>query len=185
MKKESSKKDAILKMQFSMAMNGSVEMLKWLGIQYCKQSNQPSSADDPLPQGFDIKRILKTIADKYGPESVGAYYGDTSDEERRRILHDFQDKESKLQYIVGNTQTGGYGINLTAAHTVVYYSNNFDLEKRLQSEDRAHRIGQSNKVTYIDLIAEKTVDEKIVKSLRNKINLATEVLGEEMKQWLV
>lgn len=136
---------------------------------------------------FDIKRILKTITDKYGPESVGAYYGDTSDEERRRILHDFQDKESKLQYIVGNTQTGGYGINLTAAHTVVYYSNNFDLEKRLQSEDRAHRIGQSNKVTYIDIICKNTVDEKIVKSLKAKQNIASKVLGEEKtwQDWIV
>ena len=136
---------------------------------------------------FDIKRILKTITDKYGPESVGAYYGDTSDEERRRILYDFQDKESKLQYIVGNTQTGGYGINLTAAHTVVYYSNNFDLEKRLQSEDRAHRIGQSNKVTYIDIICKNTVDEKIVKSLKAKQNIASKVLGEEKtwQDWIV
>ena len=79
---------------------------------------------------FDIKRILKIISDKYGLKSVGAYYGDTSDEERRRILQEFQDKESELQYVVGNTQTGGYGINLTAANTVVYYSNNFDLEKQ-------------------------------------------------------
>ena len=136
---------------------------------------------------FDIKRILKTITDKYGPESVGAYYGDTSDEERRRILYDFQDKESKLQYIVGNTQTGGYGINLTAAHTVVYYSNNFDLEKRLQSEDRAHRIGQSNKVTYIDIICKNTVDEKIVKYLKAKQNIASKVLGEEKtwQDWIV
>ena len=54
MKKESSKKDAILKMQFSMAMNGSVEMLKWLGINLCGQSNQPDDADEPLPKGFDI-----------------------------------------------------------------------------------------------------------------------------------
>jgi SNF2 family DNA or RNA helicase len=59
------------------------------------------------------------------------------------------------------------------------------LEIRLQSEDRAHRIGQEEKVTYIDLMAEKTVDEKIVKSLRNKINLATEVLGEGMREWLI
>ena len=66
------------------------------------------------------------------------------------------------------TQTGGYGITLTAASTVVYYSNNYDLEKRLQSEDRAHRIGQTNKVTYIDIVCEKTVDEKIVKALRKK-----------------
>jgi SNF2 family DNA or RNA helicase len=67
---------------------------------------------------------------------------------------------------VGNPQTGGYGITLTEASTVIYYSNGYDLEKRLQSEDRAHRIGQKKSVTYIDLIAEKTVDEKIVKALK-------------------
>ena len=58
-------------------------------------------------------------------------------------------------------------------------SNNYDLEKRLQSEDRAHRIGQDSKVTYVDLVAPKTVDENIVKALRNKLNLAQEVLGDE------
>ena len=57
MKKESSKKDAILKMQFSMAMNGSVEMLKWLGIQYCNQDNRPSTPQDELPNGFSVSRI--------------------------------------------------------------------------------------------------------------------------------
>jgi len=85
---------------------------------------------------------------------------------------------------VGNPQTGGYGITLTAASTVIYYSNGYDLEKRLQSEDRAHRIGQKKSVTYIDLIAEKTVDEKIVKALRKKINIASEVLGEDLKEWI-
>ena len=70
------------------------------------------------------------------------------------------------------------------ASTVVYYSNNYDLEKRLQSEDRAHRIGQVNKVTYIDLICENTVDEKIVKALKSKINIANEILGEELREWL-
>ena len=64
------------------------------------------------------------------------------------------------------------------------YSNGYDLEKRLQSEDRAHRIGQTKSVTYVDLIAEDTVDEKIVKALRDKINIASEVLGEELKAWI-
>ena len=76
-------------------------------------------------------------------------------------------------------------MTLTAAHTMVYYSNSFDLEKRLQSEDRAHRIGQTKNVTYIDLIAVGTVDEKIVKALRDKINIATQVMGEDFKQWLI
>jgi SNF2 family DNA or RNA helicase len=68
---------------------------------------------------------------------------------------------------------------------MVYYSNSFDLEKRLQSEDRAHRIGQTKNVTYIDLIAVNTVDEKIVRALRDKINIATQVLGEDIKEWLI
>ena len=81
-------------------------------------------------------------------------------------------------------QTGSYGITLTQANTVIYYSNGYDLEKRLQSEDRAHRIGQKKTVTYIDIIAEDTVDEKIVKALRDKINIASEVMGEKLKEWI-
>ena len=96
----------------------------------------------------------------------------------------FQQKNGPTRYFVGNTQTGGYGITLTAANTVVYYSNNYDLEKRLQSEDRAHRIGQTGSVTYVDLIAEKTIDERIVKALRKKINLANEIMGEDIKDWI-
>ena len=63
-------------------------------------------------------------------------------------------------------------------------SNGYDLEKRLQSEDRAHRIGQKKSVTYVDFIAPKTVDEKIVKALRNKIDIASQVMGEELKTWI-
>ena len=68
---------------------------------------------------------------------------------------------------------------------VVYYSNNFDLEERIQREDRAHRIGQKNKVTYVDLLCPKTVDEKIVKALKAKIDIASQVLGEKAKEWLI
>ena len=85
---------------------------------------------------------------------------------------------------MGNTQTGGYGITLTAASNVIYYSNGYDLEKRLQSEDRAHRIGQKKAVTYVDLITKDTVDEKIVKALRKKINIASAIMGEELKEWI-
>jgi len=134
---------------------------------------------------YDIKRILKTLHNITGVESVATYYGETPDEERQEIIRRFQDPNSKLQYLISNTQTGGYGITLTEASNVIYYSNNYDLEKRLQSEDRAHRIGQTNKVTYIDLVAKGTVDEKIVKALRNKLSLAQEVLGDEQwKDWI-
>ena len=134
---------------------------------------------------YDIKRILKTLQDTVGAEAVATYYGETLDEDRQQIIKSFQDPDSPLTYLISNVQTGGYGITLTEASTVIYYSNNYDLEKRLQSEDRAHRIGQTNKVTYIDLVAKGTVDEKIVKALRNKLDLAQEVLGDEKwKDWI-
>lgn len=133
----------------------------------------------------DIIAIKTALQAQYGMESVGTYFGDTDDDERRRVVADFQDSESKLRFFVGNPSTGGYGLTLTAASVVVYYSNSFDLEKRLQSEDRAHRIGQRKNVTYIDLITPKTVDEKIVKALRDKIDISTQVLGEDIKKWLI
>jgi len=131
----------------------------------------------------DITNIIQNIVKVYGPGSVVDYYGLTPQEERQDNIKKFQNND-ECRFIVGTTQTGGYGITLTQANTVIYYSNGYDLEKRLQSEDRAHRIGQTKSVTYVDLIAEDTVDEKIVKALRNKINIASEVLGEELKDWI-
>jgi SNF2 family DNA or RNA helicase len=131
----------------------------------------------------DVTQIIQAIVKEYGPGSVVDYYGLTPQEERQENIKRFQNGD-ECRFIVGTTQTGGYGITLTKANTVIYYSNGYDLEKRLQSEDRAHRIGQTKSVTYVDLIAEDTVDEKIVKALRDKINIASEVLGEELKQWI-
>ena len=132
----------------------------------------------------DIRKISAELRKIYGEDSVVEYYGKTDSEIRQESIDRFQDPRSPVRFFVGNPQTGGYGITLTAASTVIYYSNGYDLEKRLQSEDRAHRIGQKKSVTYIDLIAEKTVDEKIVKALRKKINIASEVLGEDLKEWI-
>ena len=131
----------------------------------------------------DMSEIKKTIIEKYGEESVVDYYGLTPQDERQPNIKRFQD-DPECRFFIGTPSTGGYGITLTAANTVIYYSNGYDLEKRLQSEDRAHRIGQKKSVTYVDLISEKTVDEKIVKALRKKINIASEVLGEELRDWI-
>jgi SNF2 family DNA or RNA helicase len=133
---------------------------------------------------YDIKQIVAAIGKKYGEDSIVQYYGAIPSEMRQKYIETFQDPESKVRFFIGNPQTGGYGITLTAARTVVYYSNGYDLEKRLQSEDRAHRIGQKNLVTYVDLITPKTVDEKIRKALRKKINIATEIMGEELRDWI-
>mgnify|MGYP003632437505 FL=1 len=133
----------------------------------------------------DIRALVAKISEVYGAESVAAYYGETPSEDRQGIVTRFQEPDSPLKFFIGQPRTGGFGLTLTAASTVVYYSNSYDLEIRLQSEDRAHRIGQNNKVTYIDLCAAKTVDEKIIKSLRSKINIATQILGEDYKDWLI
>ena len=94
------------------------------------------------------------------------------------------DSNDSLRFFIGNPKTGGYGLTLTSSHTVVYFSNDYSLEVRMQSEDRAHRIGQTNKVTYVDLMAEGTIDEKIVKALNNKIDLASQVMGEDPRKIL-
>jgi SNF2 family DNA or RNA helicase len=133
---------------------------------------------------YDIEVIVEAIKKEYDDKSVVTYYGDTSTDDRQKAIKLIQDPESSVRFIVGTPQTGGYGITLTGASTMIYYSNGYDLEKRQQSEARIDRIGQTKNMTYIDIIAEGTVDEKIVKALRTKVNIATEVMGEELKDWI-
>ena len=132
---------------------------------------------------MSVSEIMQALTKKYGANSFVHYYGLTPQEDRQDYIRKFQN-DPECRFIIGTPQTGGYGITLTQANTVIYYSNGYDLEKRLQSEDRAHRIGQKKTVTYIDLIAEDTIDEKIVEALRKKINIASEVMGEELKEWI-
>jgi SNF2 family DNA or RNA helicase len=133
---------------------------------------------------YDIKKIVEAISKKYGENAVVTYYGDTSTDDRQKAIKKIQDPESPVRFIVGTPQTGGYGITLTGASTMIYYSNGYDLEKRMQSEARIDRIGQEKPMTYIDLIAEDTIDTKIVTSLRNKVNIASEIMGEDLKAWI-
>jgi SNF2 family DNA or RNA helicase len=133
---------------------------------------------------YDIEVIVEAIKKEYGDNSVVTYYGDTTTDDRQKAIKLIQNPESPVRFIVGTPQTGGYGITLTGASTMIYYSNGYDLEKRQQSEARIDRIGQEKPMTYIDIIAEGTVDEKIVKALRTKVNIATEIMGEELKDWI-
>ena len=133
----------------------------------------------------DIESIVELLTKMYGEDSVVSYYGATSTDQRDYAMSSFQNPDSLVRFFVGQPRTGGYGLTLTQASTVIYYSNSYDLEVRLQSEDRAHRIGQVNKVTYIDIIAEKTVDEKVLQALRSKIDIASVVLQENVTDWIV
>jgi SNF2 family DNA or RNA helicase len=132
----------------------------------------------------DIQTIVDAVKKEYGDNSVVTYYGDTSTDDRQKAIKSIQNPDSPVRFVVGTPQTGGYGITLTGASTMIYYSNGYDLEKRTQSEARIDRIGQTRNMTYIDIIAEKTIDEKIVLALRKKINIASQVMGEELKDWI-
>ena len=132
----------------------------------------------------NIETITQKLKEKYGDTKAAAFYGDTENQVRMDLVQNFQNEGHDLTYLVANPKTGGYGITLTASHTVVYFSNNYDLEIRLQSEDRAHRIGQKNKVTYVDFVCQGTVDEKILTALKNKVDIASQVMGDELKSWI-
>ena len=131
----------------------------------------------------DIETITKTLSQKFGAEAVRSFYGGTDDKDRQEAIESFTHGDAR--FFVSNPRTGGYGLTFANCNNIIYYSNAYDLEVRLQSEDRTHRIGQKNSCTYVDLTCEKTVDEKIIKNLLGKINVSNKILGEELKNWLL
>jgi SNF2 family DNA or RNA helicase len=131
---------------------------------------------------YDIKKIEAALKKTHGPSSTVSYFGDTTDDARQEAIKSFQFGDAR--FFVANPQTAGFGLTLTAATNVIYYANDFNLETRVQSEDRAHRIGQHHPVLYVDLMTKNTVDEHIVKTLQSKIELSAQTLGEQVKKWL-
>ena len=134
---------------------------------------------------YNIEEIIKFLENKYGKESVVSIYGAIDVQSRKKAVEKIQ-KDSKVRFLVGNPTTGGFGLTLTAVNTVIYFSNNYNLEVRKQSEDRAHRMGQKGTVVYIDIVAKNTLDEAIMKSLTSKGQIAAKTLGEEdLRDWLL
>jgi SNF2 family DNA or RNA helicase len=132
----------------------------------------------------NIHEVIGALSEKYGSKAVVSIYGEVSQQDRMVAVDRYQN-DPECRFFVGNPTTGGYGLTLTQAKYVVYYSNNYNLEVRLQSEDRAHRIGQTKNVVYIDIIAKDTIDERIVKALKEKQYLSAKTLGDKAKQWLI
>jgi SNF2 family DNA or RNA helicase len=130
-----------------------------------------------------IEEAIAAISKEYGPESVVSLYGATPDKERRVAVDRLQ-KDPTCRFFVANPATGGFGITLTAADVAIFYTNSWNLEHRAQAEDRIHRIGQRRPCTYVDLVCEGTIDEKILKALRHKIDLAAAVMRDGPKEWL-
>jgi SNF2 family DNA or RNA helicase len=131
----------------------------------------------------NIEGIKSKLAETYGVDSVVSIYGKDSVEDRNQAVEKFQN-DDKCRFLVGNPTVGGYGLTLTAAKYVIYFSNSYNLEVRQQSEDRAHRIGQKSQVTYIDIICRDTIDQMVLHNLENKIELSARTLGEQVQKWL-
>ena len=129
-----------------------------------------------------FKADLKAIEGALGDLAV-SYHGEVSTDDREIAVDRFQN-DPKIRYFIGQPQSGGIGLTLTAADYAIYYSNSFDLETRLQSEDRCHRIGTTKNVTYIDIEAKGTIDSKIITALRNKKNLADAITKDPRSMFL-
>lgn len=129
----------------------------------------------------DIDKISKALRDD--GFRVVTYDGRTSAADRDRAKRSFQD--GSAHKFVANPAAAGTGLTLTAAKRVTYYNNAFSLRQRLQSEDRAHRIGQTDSVLYDDITCPGTVDEHVVRTLRKKLDVSSQVTGDRLKEWLL
>lgn len=110
------------------------------------------------------------------------YDGEVDVDDRRDAKDAFTTGDARI--FVSKTSCAGHGLTLIQATTVIYYSNNYSLDQRQQSEDRAHRKGQTQGVTYVDIVANDTVDERILECLRTKQEIAGSVTGDAIKSWI-
>ena len=132
---------------------------------------------------WPIERIVEALKKEYGNDSVAQFHGgnrSTRGDDEKRFLSD-----PACRFMVSTQKAGGIGNTWVNASLVVYFANNHDLELRAQSEDRSHRDGLKHSVTYVDLVAEGTVDDKILETLRKKIDMSTLINGENYKEWLI
>ena len=131
---------------------------------------------------YSIQKIEETLQKKYGEKSVVSLYGDTK--KRADVVDNFNSSRG-ARFLVSNPSVGGYGLTLNASSYQIFFNNSYNLEERLQAEARNHRSGQTaDKVTYIDLVAIKTIDEFIIKALKEKITISAKTLGEEVLDFL-
>lgn len=144
--------------------------------------------DDTAPQQSIVwarfQHDIDLIARRLDEEKITyvRYDGRTSDKDRATAIADFRAGTARV--FLANPAAAGEGLTLIEATVVIYYSNTFKLAERLQSEDRPHRIGQTKTVLYIDLVCPDTIDERIVKALRDKMDVASTITGDTFREWI-
>jgi hypothetical protein len=123
-----------------------------------------------------FRKDLIDISEKWGSKAV-PYFGGVDEKQRIRAMQTFQDSD-KVQFFVASQPAAAYGLTLTAAGGATYHSNTSSLDLRLQSEDRCHRIGTIEPPVYTDMEAIRTVDQKIIRTLRKQFDLSRELFKD-------
>lgn len=119
---------------------------------------------------ISIEEISAALKKEYGADSVAEYHGVLNASKREAELNKFR---NKARFLIATQSCGGHGLNLQFCHWQLFYANGFKYSERIQAEDRCHRHGQTRKVTYIDILASDTIDEKISESLESKSDTLT------------
>jgi len=131
----------------------------------------------------NLDRAAAAIQEEYGIGSLAKFYGDNAstreaDEERFK-------SDPHCRFMLATAGAGGMGRTWSNADRVVYFSSTNNLEHREQSEQRSLGVQKDRGVDYVDLIAPDTVDMKILKALREKINMASAINGDNYREWIV
>jgi len=125
--------------------------------------------------------LISELIQSMGQECL-MYTGAQSHRDKLVAKEEFQ--RGKVPYLVANQRAAGRGLDFSAADNVIYYSNYFGLETRRQSEDRAQSGKRTTSVLYTDIVAEDTIDEKIIRALRSDQSLADLITGDPKRAWI-
>ena len=131
----------------------------------------------------EVELLTEILTKHFGAGTTASYYGGVKKKDRKPIITAFQNDAAPC-FLVAQLRSASKSLTLHRANAVIYYSNSYSLEDRLQSEDRAHRAGLKHNVTYYDLIAEGTLDVKIIKALKDKKKIADAITGDSFKEWI-
>lgn len=135
------------------------------------------------PYDHTVNAIVEALEKRYGPGTVSRFWGgnrSTREEEERAFKED-----PSVLFMVATAAAGGRGRTWNMANLMVYVGNTNNLEHRSQSEERGSGYGKEDRVTVVDLVSPGTVEEKIIKALRDKIDLASVITGDSWKEWIV
>jgi len=123
---------------------------------------------------YDLGQISKAIEEDYG-KSYTLFYGKIKEKDRAKHIEEFR---QDARFFISTQSCGGHGLTLNESHYVIFYNNCFKYSERHQAEDRNHRIGQTESVTYIDIICDYSIDNRIDRALSSKGSVVRQFRNE-------